>query len=518
MSTDRPACTRRAALARRLAPWLVCAWAAAAGAAPPFELREFPGPGRTAAADLADFDGDGRADLLAFTFLGMPPRENRRITLRFQREDGSFPESPDWKGPLPEGSGPYDIARLGEGPASELLLLLRDRILLLSFPGRRLQQRELALPGLSVAVAPDERGIERLPLLRRDLAPEPRLLVPGLGECFVLTPSGETLARLDVGARANYLVPPRPGPVYAESEIELYFDVPRLLVGDVNGDTRADVISSSRHEVRVFLQRQDGSFPRRPDREQAPKRLSEADHIRNSGSVRVDGADFGGDGLIDLLVAQTGGGFLDANSEIALYVNRGDGWNLEDPDQVFQLQGGAMTHQLVDLDGDGRPELLEGSINLGVFNVIEVLVTRGLDAQLAIRRPRDGAGGEPYVRKPWYRRELGIGFSFERFRPKGFVPTLDVDLNNDGHRDLLTSGDGDALQIYLGNPRDGFRRRTAEQKLDTSGLIRFGHLDGDGLPDFILYDPRDPDSPIRMGVNLGTLPGSRAQPTVRARP
>jgi hypothetical protein len=98
--------------------------------------------------------------------------------------------------------------------------------------------------------------------------------------------------------------------------------------------------------------------------------------------------------------------------------------------------------------------------------------------------------------------------NFETMRLRGFVPTLEADVNGDGQRDLLASGDGAALEVYLGGPEYRFAQRQLRQELDTGGRIGFGDLDGDGLPDFVIYDPRRADVPVRVGRNLGSLPGT----------
>ncbi|MFP8877603.1 MAG: hypothetical protein VCB99_11990, partial [Myxococcota bacterium] len=61
----------------------------------------------------------------------------------------------------------------------------------------------------------------------------------------------------------------------------------------------------------------------------------------------------------------------------------------------------------------------------------------------------------------------------------------------------------------------GFGQRHAAQPLDTLGRIRFGELQGDDLADFVIYDPRRPRSPIRIGWNLGTLVPSSANEAKR---
>ena len=105
--------------------------------------------------------------------------------------------------------------------------------------------------------------------------------------------------------------------------------------------------------------------------------------------------------------------------------------------------------------------------------------------------------------------QIELPVSFETFRLSGFIPRGDVDLNADGLPDLVFSGGGDAIEISLGGGEDPFARRRYRQKLSTAGVIRFGDLEGDGLPDFVIFDPHNFDVPVRVGRNLGRLPGTR---------
>lgn len=496
----------------------------AAGDAP-FAVQQIATSGRVAQADLVDLDGDARGDLLCIALRGLPPAETREIRVFYQRPDGVLPDAPDWTAPLPDGVAAYDLALLDAQPGFELLLLRRDRLTVLALHGREADFRDIPLDvAPTLAAATDERGVDRLHLARAGLGDGLRLVVPTLGRTLVLSPDGEPLGAPRVGARANYFVPPRPGPVFSESEMEIYFDHPRLSVGDVDGDGRGDLVSANRHELRVFLQREDGRFPDAPDRRLALNRLSLEDHIRSSGSVRVEPADFDADGRLDLLIATSRGSLFDANTEVGIHRNRDGAWNLDRADQVFRTKGGLTSTQVIDVDGDGRPELATIRIPTGVFEVVEVLVTRAIDAQIAIYRQRDAAesapddegGGSLFREDPWHRWKLGVAWSFDTFRTRGFVPVLEVDLNGDGLLDFLDSGDGETLEVRLGQADDGYDDRHARQDLDTGGRIRFGDYDGDGLTDFVLYDPRRPDAPVRVGVNRGVLPGTVRAPTIRA--
>ncbi|MDJ0852648.1 MAG: VCBS repeat-containing protein [Myxococcota bacterium] len=481
----------------------------------PFDVVELGSPGRTAAAGFADLDGDGRRDLFSVSLTGVPPRDRRELRVYFQSPSGRLPGAADWSGEVLDAAAAYDIADFPDGPGEELLLLERDGVAVLSFPGRKPARREIRVPnGPTAGFAPDERGLDELALVRTEFPDGPLLFVPGLGTLTIMRPDGSVLGELDVGHRANYFIPPRPGPVVSENELEKFYDFPRLDVGEVNGDGRLDVISSNRHEIRTFLRAEDGSFPTQPSLELAIGRLTEKDQIRSgSGNVRVASGDFDSDGRTDLLLNQTSGGFLAARSDTTLHLNREGSWNLEAPDQEFSAEGRWSSWIIVDLEGDGRLELVEGQIPLSVLEMVEVLVTRSADVEVSVRRQVENG---VFEEKPWLKRKLGVGFSFDTFEPKGFVPTLEPDLNGDGAHDQITSGDGEAIEIALGGGDDPYSRRVARQELDTTGYLRFGDLDSDGLPDFVLYDRSRPDSPLRVGRNRGVLPGT--PPRIRAAP
>jgi hypothetical protein len=499
---------------RCLLPFVVALSSAPVQAEDPFALIEIPVANRAIQADLRDVDGDGAADLLWTSLEGQPPRERRQLRAHYQRRDGGFESVPDWQHPMPGGVAAYDLADLDGRPGVELVLMRRNGLEVLSLFGRRLDLRVYPVPGPpTLAATTDERGVDRLRIVRDGLVAGPLLIVPGFGETTVLGADGAVRGVLRAGARANYFLPPRPGPTIAESEMEIYFDHPRIGIADTDGDGRADVIASNRHELRVFRQREDGRFEPEPDQRIPLERLTPEDHARSAGSVRVEPSDFDGDGRADLLVSSSRGSLFAADTEAAVHLNRDGTWNLAQPDQVFRTEGGLTSSQLIDIDGDGRVELMSARIPTGVLEIVEFLLTRAIDAQVSLRR---GGSERPFEEKPSETRTLDIGVSFETFRPLGFIPTLEPDLNGDGHLDYIGSGDGDELQIHLGSPENGYRKLHASQDFDTTGRIRFGDLQGDGLADFVIYDPRRPGSSIRIAINRGVLPGS-PEPELRLR-
>lgn len=488
----------------------------ASGEGLPFAITEIKGPGRTAQADLVDLDGDGLGDLIWISIDAVPPDERREVRVHFQRADDGLRKIPDWTSPLPSGVAAYDLADIDGRPGIEMILLRRDRITLLSFAGREPKQTDVAVPGdATIAVTHDERGVDRLRIALEGLRPSPLLMVPQFGATAIVAPDGTVVGRLDSGARANFFLPTRPGFVVAESEIEIYFDHPRIDVGDVDGDGRADILASNRHQLRVFRQREDHTFPSSPDQRHSFRMLREEDHIRSVGSVRLIPEDLDLDGRVDLVMSNSTGSLLAGDTELRVHRNRDGAFDFEKPDQIFRTEGGVTTTQLVDLDGDGRVELIDVRVPTGVLEIVEVLLTGALDIQVQIRR----AGRDvPFEREPWLRRKFDLSINMDTFRSAGFVPTLNFDMNGDGRLDLVGSGDGDAIELWLGETERVFASRPVSQPLATNGRIRFGLLDRDELLDFVIYDPRLPGSPIRIGTNRGVLPGTVRKPALTPAP
>ena len=115
------------------------------------------------------------------------------------------------------------------------------------------------------------------------------------------------------------------------------------LAVDQDGDGRADLTSSGRHELRIFLQRRDGSFGRQPDRRFRLGRVSLEDHMRGSGAVRALARDIDGDGRTDLLTLRS--------ADRSMRVLLGDGAGNFAPTANLPVGGAALT--VADFNSDG---------------------------------------------------------------------------------------------------------------------------------------------------------------------
>lgn len=472
-----------------------------------FEIDEVSRDGRVVSAQFADFDGDGREDLMVATLTGIPPEEQRNIRVHLQDSDGSYPTDPSHVVPVPARSAVFDIADVKDVPGEELVLLRPDAITILSIADTETLEWNIPVEGPStVAAAEDERGFDSFKLVY-EMGPEPLILVPQIGLVSILTVDGSLMGQVDVGSRANYFVARRPSILSVESDLQLYLDTPKLSIGDVDGDERADIVAATRHEIRVFLRRPDGRFEREPSYAHALKLISPRDHSRGSGSVVTTARDVDDDGLLDLVITHVEGTFSDTVTTSYFYRNRDGRWDLENPDDQFVSEGAFSSDLLLDIDGDDIDELIRIQFKFSVLELVEILLTRKIDSVIAVHRLLPNGR---FDTKPSSRRKFSTGISFETFRPNGFMPQAGIDVNADGFMDVVTSANGKGLEIYLGTENEPFTRRTSKQKMATTGRIHFADYNDDGLLDFVLFDPQSFDAPVQIGRNLGVLPNSKA--------
>ena len=471
-----------------------------------FEITELPMSGRVVAAQFADFDGDGDKDLMLVRLEGIPPEQHRFIHVYPQTGDGGFMESPSHSVAVPEWSAVFDIADIRATPGDELILLRPDRLTVMSLSKADGAQWDYPVDGPStLGAADDERGFERFRLVYDEFGEEPWIIVPQIGAISALSADGALIARMAGGRRANYFVASRGDLFSAESDLQLFFDAPKISVGDIDGDGSADILAATRHELRVFLRDSEGGFPPEPSYSIPLGLIGDVDFSRGSGSVITSAEDIDADGRLDLMISHIEGSLADTATKTRIFFNHDGKWNLEAPDDEFTIDGSVTSSLLMNIDRDDALELVRIQVKFSVFEIVELLLTREVDTQILIHRLQpDGRFGED----PWSRKKIGTKISFDTFRPRGFMPRAGFDLNADGLMDFITSANGKGIEVFLGGEKGPLGRRAAIQDMPTTGIINVQDINDDGMGDFVLYDPQSRDATVRVGLNLGTLPAS----------
>jgi hypothetical protein len=346
----------------------------------------------------------------------------------------------------------------------------------------------------------DATGLPRLRLahpLSKSRTPE--LVVPLLGALAVYKRDAGRFtlaARVDLVGKSSVGTEER---VSRTSEVLPGFSVayqfPDVHFADADGDGLTDIIVALEDRAAVFRQHPGLRFDAAPSWERDFAVRSAGERAKAFQSARITVGDFDGDGLADIVVAKVvGRGITSAATTHFLYLGRrGGGWPSA-PDQTLKIDGlgGSDAAEPIDLTGDGHPDLIVPTINMGVWAIIRVLTTKTLTVVFQVfpwtpqRRFSD---------KPFAQRELKFKVSFAG---DSDLPALEIhgDFNGDRRPDLAFGSREDELAIYPGlAPGAGGAGLVTKEPVervavDSRARLLAVDLDGKGKDDIVLYYPQ----------------------------
>jgi hypothetical protein len=284
---------------------------------------------------------------------------------------------------------------------------------------------------------------------------------------------------------------------------------PALARADDDGDGRRDLFALSRFSIWIY-HAGEGGLPSMPSRKLDFVPFDEKAERRHEASIHNYFArDLDGDSRADLVVNLIEGGLMDGHSTTRIHLNRGDGVSLASaPDVVLEARGGFAGVDFIDLEGDGRLEVLETNFEFGVLQLARMLVTRRAEITIRILSLDPTSPGG--VRKLW-EDDLSLPLDFREGRFAGMLPGMG-DWNGDGLLDLFVTRGDRAIGFRLGSRTEGaprFGPPVGTQAVPlASGVSRVFDLDGDGLDEIISFTTTDPAAPLVVLENLGLLPGS----------
>ena len=467
----------------------------------PFAVSEWRVPGRAITAFVARGEG-GRDTVVAISLQGRPPKERRFLTAL--PRDLAEPAHPV---EVPGDVVVVDAAELGLAPGPELVLLSARELRVVSLRGQRLLVQRIDPP---LPLPPRTWELARAGLVR-DWDADGRLevLAPSAeGARLLPLVAGDVVQELSFPLIADYGTPTlenyfRPGLLVGE------MSWPTFELGDDDGDGRRVLFVADRYQLRVFRAGPEG-LPHEPSRVVSFLPFSAEEERRHLASTQlVFVSDLDGDGRADLVVHRMVGELARSRSTTTVHLNPGTGADpLAPPAARLERSGGNSALRVADVDGDGRPELLEAYVGFGVVQAIRMLTLQRAELGLSVLTlPVDGS----LAPKQTWSDSVSFPFDFSTTRVRGVLPFIDADWNGDGRPDLCWSDGGNRLRFRLGEPRGtgpGFGAIVASVPLSLSGDLVAADLDGDGLPDFVAVDPLDGEGRLRVGHNRGVLPGT----------
>ena len=473
-----------------------------------FRVSDLPVRGRVLEA-FAARDREGRTWLAVVSAEAMPPDEKRLLTL-FPRGEvaGSVAI------PVSHAVAALDLADVGGPPGCEVLLLEAGRLRLLDARGAPLRAIALDPP---LPLPPRSRGLGRL-----DFARDWR----GDGEISAVLPdvSGLRFVPLTREAPAQTLALPfsaiygdlQPLSPVREGFFRMELRWPSLASADDDGDGSLDLIATTRYALTSFRGVGAGFAPKPQRVRRFPAFTFEEERRADTNLLLTSVADLDGDGDADLVAHRTTGMLTGSRAETRIHVNPGGGADpLGASVGTLTVEGGVAGADLEDLDGDGRPELVQTVLPFGMAQLARILVRSQAELELRVYGFERGRLATPTLR---WSDEVSLPFDFKTSRITTLFPKYEGDFNGDGRRELVYGdGDGNAL-IRLGLAGGGFGSVAAEVPLGAGGGQSLAaDLDGDRLAELVYWDPIVQSGRLRVAHNLGKLPGSPPLLTPAAR-
>jgi hypothetical protein len=466
---------------------------AAAGSAradwPAFREISFPAGKRIMDRIHIDLDGDGAKDLLLV--------RGREVSVYLQKNGEFHPDAPDQKFNFVDSAILWDDGDVDFDGKPEILFLTAEGVRYYKWQAGRLSFVPNVL--LDATGATILKVASRDEIRHKDFHADvdgdqvPDLMIPGDG-CFLLFRGkraggfgpAETLALrpevyLDAGGESP------------TSQAYSSYWYPQPFSGDFDGDGRRDIFVHQRQRISVFLWKAEGGYGPQP----SMMLPLEFEGPLDEGRFKLDFqlptkfADIDNDGLTDIVATHIG------RATTYIFKGRKDRKDLAKPDVILKMKGISFLDFLVDLDGDGRKDLMIARTDRpGLWDIVKVLVTKEIPVEALFFYAK--GDGTLYGRNPDERRDIQIPLLFSSAKRGINVGTSAVisllgDMTGDGVNDLILRASEDRIAVYAGKKGGRGFSEDPDFKLKVHDMdgYRFlepvpDDLNGDGIADLSL--------------------------------
>lgn len=357
-----------------------------------FSRQDIDVTGQVLGCRVGDCNGDGKSDVI----LIVDENNGQRVAkVYLQREGDRFPPTAGQTLPLSASTNLVQMADLDGDGRAEVVTVDRQGLWIYRSDGQQL------LPSTQPAAAAATifaGGIERSILPQefiRVVGGRPLALVP-TAEGFSVWEyrQGKFQALGQIGVNHMVFQDERPAKQFGNQAGGFGMSLPEVSAGDANGDQRDDLYLLWPDRLAIFLQNGSGGFDN-PPKTFLRFQKTEGDFCQ------AQLADFDRDGRQDLICSRSLGGVSGAHTEIDFYpADRLLQGNAEGSQHVTLTD--ACGNLLVDnLDRTGGLELIVPAIELGIMSTVKTMITGKTDFHLLVY-PIDNLGRpakEPAVRR-----------------------------------------------------------------------------------------------------------------------
>ncbi len=460
--------------------------------------------GRTVkTATLVDVDGDGLEDLVIATFRRGKAFE-RVIEVHLRRGSGDvFVAAPDFSLDVPADAVAFAVGDVHADPGSEIVIFTASGAFAWRPKGPESARFAKLVSASFLWQIPDPRDVFWWGAGVRDVDGD------GLADLVMPEPGGWRVAlqrRKPDGASDFAVVSAPRVPEHSSAEVEGMGsrklsakakreefrvsitvgdddgddDAPRELLSvsesapapqfiDFDGDGRLDLVAQSSHDLFVWRQRPDGSFAEAPDAKyELPVAADRERRLDVSYSSLV--ADLDGDRRCDCVMFAGDKRSDDVRTQVLVFLQGKSGapdpasplfGSKGLPTQLLRIGGFAGSPVLVDVDGDGRLDLVVGAVRLdGAFDAIRAAGNGRLDASLYVYKNT----GKGFSDKPVLSFDISLKADGLRGARGELIAGFFGDVTGDRVRDLVLRDEPDHVRVLM-TRRSGDGLTIVEQPL-----------------------------------------------------
>jgi len=293
-----------------------------------------------------------------------------------------------------------------------------------------------------------------------------------------------------------------------------------LFFADFNLDTRQDIAWITKGNINYFSQTEEGNFSSNHNTLTIANSIHGLNwwQIRESDGENLDQSnlthrvveeikDINGDGVVDVVVRFTqSSGVLDRVNDYEFYLgysnNVGQIEFPKEADTVIKAEGTLTGLNIIDVNNDGKLEVLLSSFELSISNIIGALMSGGIDQNVLLFALNDKSN---YKSDALISKEVELNFSLTSGQ-SGQPIVLLSDVNGDELQDLVLSSGEDKLKIFLGkNNSKLFNRKASKHKISlpkNGDLFAHQDINHDGKEDFIMRYGRLDDESMANQVTI----------------
>ena len=338
----------------------------------------------------------------------------------------------------------------------------------------------------------------------------------GLDDIFVTSFEGVTLFLQNKTGEFDRVKLPIEPVVDMTSE-RISFSETRLFNIDTNFDQLIDIVVLEQGVLQIYQQTEKGLFSPLKNLLTLPMQVSALPWwtLRGADGESADQSnlqhrmletieDINGDNIPDIMIRQTkSSGVLDRQNHYEIFYGKNKEGLLNFDSKAntkISAEGTLSGLQLIDIDADGRKEILVSSFDIGVSQIIGALLSGSIDQDVFVFVLDSN---DQYIEDPLFSEEVDLNFSLSS-GSTGQPIVLSADLNGDGIKEIMLSANDRRLAIYRGEKsKKMFRSRAKRHRMSlpqNGSMVSAVDLNNDDRQEIIVHYGKQDEQALRRRV------------------